>query len=57
MTYKNKATGFVFSTDCKIKAEGWDCLDPQPTISAEAEEKKTKLKKRNKNDDELCDNG
>lgn len=55
MTYRNKATGFVFSTDCEIKAEGWEKLDPQPTISPKVE-KVLKPKKRIKNNEELCDN-
>lgn len=54
MTYRNKATGFVFSTPCEIKAEGWEKLDPQPTISEE--KKELKPKKRNKHNEELCDN-
>ena len=49
MTYRNKATGFVFFSECKINAEGWECLDPQPT--EEKEKPKKKLIKKEKKDE------
>lgn len=49
MTYKNTTTGFVFSSPCEIKAEGWVKLDPQPTIKEEKEIKPVKKRTR-KND-------
>ena len=49
MKYKNTKTGFVFDSPCVIKAEGWEILDPRPTIE-EIKEKPVKSK-RNKKDD------
>lgn len=50
MTYKNTKTGFVFNTECEIKAEGWVKLDPQPIITEEKEEKPVKTKRTKKNE-------
>lgn len=50
MTYKNTRTGFVFSSPCEIKAEGWELLDPRPTLKKNEEVKPAKTKRIKKDE-------
>lgn len=50
MKYRNTKTGFVFDTPCTIKAEGWEVLNPQPSVKAEKEEKPARVKKERKHE-------
>ena len=51
MKYKNIKTGFVFDSQCEIKAEGWVKLDPQPVITEEKKADKPVRTRRTKKDE------
>lgn len=38
MKYRNITTGYIISTDCKIKADNWEAIPDQPILSADNEE-------------------